>query len=164
MSTQLWRVLAVVLALLTSAVERGGSESSSCGLRSWSVEGPLPQIGDAQPGASRPALLAAVPGLQKLRGGGACIPVLNPEHDPAAGDDLGVQLLRAASLGNTRLVTPPNHIHKTKPLNPPALSRCSRPERLHRVSPLFPLSSGISWLWRAGAKAAGAGSGCELQE
>jgi hypothetical protein len=114
MSTRMWRVLAVVLALLTSAVERGGSEFSSRGLRSWSVEDPLPQIGDAQPGV-RPALLAAVPGLQKLRGGGACIPVLNLEHDPASGDDLGAQLLRAASLGNTRLVTPPNPTTSTKP-------------------------------------------------
>ncbi len=112
---KLWRVLAVLLALLTSAVERGGSETSLRGLRSWGVEGPLLQIGDAQPGASRPKLVGVVHGLKKLRGGGACIPVLNPEHDPAASDDLGAQLLRAAALGNTRVVTPPNPTTSTKP-------------------------------------------------
>ena len=147
MDTQLCRRLVVVLALLTSAIERGGGEPSSRGLCSWGVEGPLLQIGDAQPGASSPnparsyKKARSYKSLQKLRGGGACIPVLNPEHDPAAGDDLGTQLLRAAALGNTRLVTPPNPTTSTKPnhfYNPSVLLASRAPaQSLTSLPPLF---------------------------
>jgi len=166
---QLWRVSAVLLALLGTAAERvGGGEGASSytghtvPATCASQAGPRPLCscarsvgeeavarGGAAPAGGRQALAAAGPCLLQLRGGGACIPVLKGMPN----DDMGPQLLRAAALGNSHLVLDAPTAARGIPslsLRLPSISRPSPPLRFR--------------LCCAGAKAGGHGGGRGLHK